>query len=309
MTLQASGQISISDLDNQLRKSGQQLNFSDSRVRGLAQVGSGPISISNFYSKFEAFTVTAYGIGGGGAGHTDTSGGGGGGGAVVKQFTLYPNGPTTCTVIVGGGGQLQNGSGGTSYLTAAGIGLYAYGGSGNPYGPPCGNCLGGRGVSGGGASGGDLNLNGGGGSGWNQYYVDYYTAYDGKGNPYQASSYNQYPGFDGQAGALNGVTYYAAGGGGGGSDLVGSNPGGNGGYYAGHGGTGVHSGGGGAGSNYGGGGGGGGNYGGGGPCTGAQGVFVISYASPFQRATGGSISFDGTTWTHVFTSSDYFTPY
>lgn len=306
MTLQSSGQISIGDIDAELRRANNSADIGSSEPRRLAGVNSGPISLSNFYGKFLPFTVVAYGIGGGGGSNGNTTGGSGGGGAVVKQFTMSPSGPTTCNITIGGGGVFGS-NGGTSSLNAVGISLNAYGGISNHSGPPCGNCLGGSMVSGGGASGGDLNLTGGGGSGWNQYYITNNTCYDSKGHPYDCSNYTQYPGFDGQSGVFNGVTYYAAGGGGGGSDLVYSNPGGAGGSYAGSGGTGVHSGNGTGGNAYGGGSGGAGNNGGS-TGFGASGVFVITYASPWQLASGGnSITFDGTNWTHIFTNSGNFT--
>jgi hypothetical protein len=308
MTLQSSGQISIANIDDELGRAHSSSDIGSSSPRSLAGVRSGAISLSDFYGKFLPFTVVAYGIGGGGGSRFDTSGGSGGGGAVVKQFTMSPSGITGGTIVVGGGGY-NNSNGGTSYISTNQFTAYAYGGTGNPYGPPCGNCLGGPGVSGGGASGGDLNLAGGGGSGWNQYYVEDNTCYDFKGRPYSCPSYNQYPGFDGASGVLNGSTYYAAGGGGGGSDLVSYNPGGAGGYYAGSGGTGVHSGSGSGGNAYGGGSGGAGNYHGG-AGRGAQGVFVLQYTSPTQRISGGTATtatIGGViNWTHTFTRSANF---
>lgn len=288
------------------------LNESDIRITAGKTTPGSTISMSNLYGSFKPFTVVAYGIGGGGGSGMDTTGGSGGGGAVVKQFTMSPQGVTSSLVVIGGGGY-NTGGGGTSYLTNGQFTIYAYGGAGNPYGPPCGNCIGGSGVGGGGASGGDLNLTGGGGSGWNQCYIGNIPTYDGYGNyAGDVAGYIQYNGFDGQ-GARGYVgqtgfdaTYYAAGGGGGGSDFAWTTSGGAGGYYAGAGGYGVHSGGGGGGNAYGGGSGGAGNYHGG-TGAGAQGAFIIKYNSSTQLASGGSVSFNGTTWTHIFTGNDYFT--
>lgn len=294
----------------ELRSGTGQISLNDSDVRNEAGISSGQISMSNLYGKFKAFNCIAYGIGGGGTGNGDTSGGGGGGGAVVKQFTMFSGGLTTSTVVPGGSGGLQA-TGGTSYMTNSLWTIYAYGGAGNR-GPYCGGC-GGPAAGGGGASGGDLNLSGGTGSGWNNIYgVDNGPAYDQYGN-YVGENYSYYQadGGDGQSASLNGITYYAGGGGGGGSDYGNSSGfygsyGGNGGSYAGHGGYGPHGGYGQAGFNYGGGGGGAGNYHGGNGY-GGPGVFVITYNSPTQLASGGSVSFDGTTWTHIFTSADNFT--
>ena len=233
--------------------------------------------------------ITYYGIGAGGSSGNDTTGGASGGGAVIGQLTVSSG--TTAAIAVGYPGGKGNGvEGGTTAITYLGsTQAYATGGFGNG-GPPCGFCAGSPQYAVGHGYGGSLQLSGGYGGGWNNNAV----------------------GGAGGAGTFNGVTYYAAGGGGSGQDFGSSNnPGGaGGGAWAGGGGTGVHSGHGSDGGAYGGGGGGAGNYNGG-SGSGAQGVMVITYTSPIQRATGGTVTSSGsgfaTVWQHVFTSSGNFT--
>ena len=231
-------------------------------------------------------TITYYGIGGGGSSGNDTAGGASAAGAVVGQLTMSSN--TSATVVIGNPGAkgyyVQGGTSSISYLT--GVVAQATGGFGNT-GPPCGFCAGPVQYTVGTGIGGSLQLSGGYGGGWNQ---------------------SARVGGNGASGTFNGVTYWAPGGGGSGCDFGNSNnPGGaGGGDWAGSGGTGVHSGHGTNGGYYGGGGGGSGNYNGG-SGTGGPGVFVITYVSPIQRATGGTITSSGdgdnTVWQHVFTSS------
>lgn len=205
--------------------------------------------------------------------------------------TLNISSGTAATITVGMPGGRGNGQqGGTTSIVYQGSTIaYATGGYGNG-GPPCGYCTGSPQYAVGTGVGGSLQLSGGYGGGWNS---------------------GARTGGNGASGTFNGVTYYAAGGGGSGCDSAPtSNGGGSGGSYAGGGGTGNRSGRGSDGGAYGGGGGGGGNYNGG-SGTGAQGVSVITYVSPIQRATGGTVSSSGsgasTVWTHVFTSSGAFT--
>jgi hypothetical protein len=233
-----------------------------------------------------SFTINYYGIGGGGSSSNDTSGGASAGGAVVGQTTVTTG--TTAAIAVGAAGahgyQVQAGT--TSISYGGSIIAYATGGFGNrgPYqgygaGPVQTNV--GQGV------GGSLQLPGGYGGGWNNSSV----------------------GGNGASGVLSGLTYYAPGGGGSGADFgQTTNPGGaGGGAWAGSGGTGPRSGHGTDGAVYGAGGGGSGNYYGE-AGTGAPGVMVITYTSPIQRATGGTVTSSGsgfdTVWQHVFTSND-----
>jgi hypothetical protein len=237
-----------------------------------------------------SFTINYYGIGAGGTSSNDTSGGASGAGAVVGQSEVTTG--VSVAIAVGAPGAAANGAqGGTTSIIYNGSTIaYATGGFGNG-GPPCGGCSGPVQYSVGQGYGGSLQLSGGYGGGWNN---------------------NPRAGGNGASGAFNGVTYYAAGGGGSGCDSnPTTNPGGaGGGAWAGSGGTGYLSGHGGAGGNYGAGGGGSGNYYGG-AGTGAPGVMVITYTSPIQRATGGTVTSSGsgasTVWQHVFTSSGAFT--
>ena len=249
---------------------------------------SGPISIWNFYGTSSPVDITYYLIGAGGTSSNDTSGGASGAGAAVGKLSVISGIPAIITV--GQQGAAANGAqGGTTSIIYNGSTIaYATGGFGNG-GPPCGFCSGPVQYSVGHGYGGSLQLSGGYGGGWNN-------------NP---------PGGAGGSGTFNGVAYYAAGGGGSGADFGQTdNPGGSGGgAWAGAGGAGHRSGHGGAGGAYGGGGGGSGNYYGG-AGAGAGGVSVITYISPTQRATGGTVTSSGsgasTVWQHVFTSSGSF---
>jgi hypothetical protein len=298
MTLPASGTLTMTQINGEF---GLGNNLGAYRGTVYYSGGTGPyyfpntnLAFSNFYStsNFIPLTITAYVIGGGGRSSNDTSGGSGGGGASIVQTTLTAT-VNTLTVVVGAGGVGGVATGGTSYVANANVGAYGYGGPGNSYGPPCGGCLGGNPVPGGGAAGGNLNLSGGAGSGYNQYYI-------------ACCAYQQVPGGAGASGTFNGVTYYAAGGGGGGSDLTGANPGGAGGSYAGSGGYGYYGGTGQAGNPYGGGSG-GGSRNNGGTGNGANGIVVITYVAATQLGSGGVVSNVGTTWTHTFYSSGTFT--
>jgi len=315
------------------RSATAQISLGESGVStDLAGITAGQsVSMSNLYGKFKAVTVTAYGIGGGGGSRFNTTGGSGGGGAVVKAFTVSPNsGSDSLTVIVGSGGQggtgyAGNGTASSLYGSVGGsfngLSLTAGGGTGGYYGPPCGNCWGGPSAAGGGASGGDLNLSGGAGSGWNEYYCvienvpqyqwdPEYMTWNFVGYSEQEVCY-QTNGYNGASGVLNGETYYAAGGGGGGTDFNPYyTPGGSGGSYAGRGGYGYNGSTGEGGLAYGGGSGGAGNYG---RTTGsgANGIWVLKYTSPTQLASGGTVTTSGsgssTVWTHIFTTSGSFT--
>jgi hypothetical protein len=274
--------------------------------------GSGPyyfpssnIAFSNFYgtSAFIPLTVTAWVIGGGGRSRQDTSGGSGGGGAAVVQTTLTAT-ANTLTVVVGSGGTSYGQSGGSSSVVNATLGVNAIGGGGNANnsGPSCGGCTDGQPVAGGSASGGNLNLTGGTGSGYNQIYVVCSCC---------SPNYYQTDGSPGASGTFNSITYYAAGGGGASSDYYSQTGGpvilgGAGGGSAGAGGNGYFRSYGASGNNYGGGSGGGGNNNQG--CgVGAQGVVIITYTASSQLGSGGTVTNVGSVWTHTFTSSGTFT--
>lgn len=295
MTLPVSGPLSLQDIANEFGGTHPVSLSQYYAGGGLVPAGttgingpvpsSGPISIWNFYGVSHALTITYYGIGGGGSSGNDTSGGASGAGAVVGGLTMISG--QTASIVVGAAGSKGYGiEGGTSSITYRTTVASAYGGFGNR--GPSSPYATGPNIAGGTAAGGALNLQGGLGAGWNQGIN----------------------GGNGDSGVYNSITYYAPGGGSGGDDFGFTGTGGSGGGdWAGNGGNGYRSGHGTNGGNYGGGGGGGGNYNGG-SGVGAPGVFVITYVSSTQRATGGTVTSSGsgasTVWQHVFTSSGTF---
>jgi hypothetical protein len=127
MTLQASGTISLNDVNLELRKASlSELSVNNEESRGLSQKATGAISFSNYYGRSfdflgqEEFTTTGLhtwvcpqkvntvhavcvGGGGGGAGSGDGGGGGGGGGLGWKNNISVTAGETYY-VYVGIGG-------------------------------------------------------------------------------------------------------------------------------------------------------------------------------------------------------------
>ena len=103
--------------------------------------------------------VTGGGGGGGATNDNDMAGAGGAGGTAIK--TIDVSSVSSVTVTIGGGGTgATNNQNSNSYGGASSFGSYCTGSGGNRYG---GNwALGG---SGGGASGGDINIDGGDGQG------------------------------------------------------------------------------------------------------------------------------------------------
>jgi hypothetical protein len=112
------------------------------------------------YPWLRAVHVTAQGAGGGGGGSGQTgNGGGGGGGAYCEKFILASSLASSETVTVGAGGSggtAGNNAGGNGGASSFGSFLTAGGGLG-------GNATNGTfvAVTGGAASGGDININGG----------------------------------------------------------------------------------------------------------------------------------------------------
>jgi len=231
--------------------------------------------------------------GGGGAGQ-----GGGGAGGLLSSIATVTIG-TAYSIVIGAGGVGGTGGSGNNGSNTTALSLTAIGGGAGG---------GDNTASGSGGSGG-----GGGASGSGPYAGGSGTA--GQGYAGGTSSTGQGAG-GGGAGAVgsatNGgigvvfpsgsATYYGGGGGGGsrgGSSTSGGAGGGGGGVGSGNGTAGT--------ANTGGGGGGGAgypSYGTGG--TGGSGIVIISYAGA-QRGTGGTVTSNGITTTHTFTTSGTFT--
>ena len=249
--------------------------------------------------------------GGGGGGHD--VGGGGGAGGVVGTFNASITPGTSYTVTVGGGG--AGSSVGSSVASAAPSGTNssfynttAIGGGGG------GNYPSGAGAAGGSGGGGGTTIGTGqpGGAGTS-----------GQGNPGGAGTGS---GSDGG---------YGVGGGGGGAGGTGGNGGSGGsgtsnystwasatstgvsGYYAGGGATAGDNGGNAGTPGVGGGGatlqagtpntgGGGGGSGSGVGAAGGSGIVIIRYQSPYQKASGGTITASGGYYYHTFTGSGTF---
>lgn len=246
-------------------------------------------------------------VGGGGGGGVCYGGGGGGGGVVYStNFVVTPG--TAITVTVGAGGTNQvntsgnGGPGGNSVfgtLTAIGGGF----GGGN-----CGN-TGGAGGSGGGGSGtGAASIAGGAGT-TGQGFSGNSSITAGGGGGGGAGGGGLSQNRQGNNGILNSITgvaaYYGGGGSGGGSPTLSGGLGG-----GGSGGTALAAGVADATANTGGGGGGSIISGGTGVSgLGGSGIVIVRYSGK-PKATGGTISYNGSFTIHRFTStgSTTFTP-
>lgn len=241
------------------------------------------------------YLVVGGGGGGGSGNYNGGNGGGGAGGFLAGNVTI--NRLSSFTVTVGNGGAVQY-NGGNSSIIGTGVSITAIGGgAGGP------NVYGGAGATGG--SGGGSLGNGGGGN--------YGQGTAGQGNRGGAGDYvpaggNVSGGGGGGAGAVGGDgAYYGGSGGVGGAGLQSSITG-TALYYAGGGGGqgaagGLGGGGGGTGTAYTGG-------GGSGSYAGGSGVVIISYISPYQLGSGGTVtsytSGPNTVWVHKFTGSGTF---
>jgi hypothetical protein len=250
--------------------------------------------------------------GGGGGGNGSGAGGGGAGGALLGGITVQSG--TAYSVTIGAGGSTNTQGSNTIALgfTAVGGGAGATsvnaGGSGGSGGGAAtdngsgatrsgGARVVGQGNTGGDSGNGSDNLNAGGGGGG----AGVAGGYGVGGNPATGGA-----GGNGVSSSISGtLVYYAGGGGGAGSSGATNSPRG----PAGLGGGGIgglgNSGGAGFGTaNTGGG-------GGGFAAAGGSGITILSYASPTQTATGGTVtsySSGGTTyWVHTFTTSGTFT--
>jgi len=251
---------------------------------------------ANIASSYVANYLVVGGGGGGGSGaYNGGNGGGGAGGFLAGNVTI--NRLSSFTVTVGNGGAVQY-SGGNSSITGTGVSITAIGGgAGGP------NVYGGAGATGG--SGGGSQGNGSGGN--------YGQGTAGQGNRGGAGDSipaggNVSGGGGGGAGAVgNDGAFYGGSSGSGGAGLQSSITG-TALYYAGGGGGqgaagGLGGGGGGTGTAYTGG-------GGSGSYAGGSGVVIISYISPYQLGSGGTVtsytSGPNTVWVHKFTGSGTF---
>lgn len=246
-----------------------------------------------------AYNVTYLAVAGGGGGG---SGGGGAGGILTNSYSVQPS--TGYPIVIGGGGgTATNGANSTVFgITALGGGYGAYnasGGNGGSGGGAGGNGSGGSGTAGQGYNGGGAILggnNGGGGGGA--------AGNGGIGsiNPSQGGSAGP-----GAAYSITGSSVYYGGGGGGNNPYGGIINGGIGGGGQGASGSGGASDNNATSGTANTGGGGGGGQG----TNGGSGVVIVSYVSPTQRGSGGTItsysSGGNTYWVHKFTSSGTFT--
>jgi hypothetical protein len=255
------------------------------------------------------YLVVAGGGAGGGVG--GNGGGGGAGGALVGGITVQSG--TAYTVTIGAGGASFAGQGANTFA----LGFTAVGGGGGGNNAGGGNA----GGSGGGAARGNDGLPDSGGAavsgqGFAGGSTDgstgsAYGSAGGGGAGAVGQNGQTFGGGSGGSGTSSSITgtlaYYAGGGGGGGGDNNGSGG-------IGGGGAGGSTNGGGAaqpGSANTGGGGGGAGIGGGTNNAGGSGIAILSYASPTQTATGGTVTSytsGGTLyWVHTFTTSGTFT--
>jgi hypothetical protein len=284
--------------------------------RGVVEVWNGSVWLPITGATQGVYLIVA---GGGGGGQSVFASAGGGGAGGILTGTFFANVSTSYSIVVGSGG-----GAGVSGTNSSGFGVTAIGGGhgGGNVQPPSGNFFGGSGGSGGGgAAASDQGGSGTAGQG--------FAGSGGRTDPFQggggggAGAASTRPnGGIGIQSSINGTaTYYAGGGGGGGcnsgngQDATLPGDGGLGG--GGQGGFGGPDGSGSVATNgvagtagLGGGGGGGarvGQFGSTGGGAGGSGVVIAAYASPSQRATGGTVttytSGGITYWVHTFTTS------
>jgi hypothetical protein len=272
--------------------------------------------VPDYFYQFSSYPITALIVGGGGGGGSNWGGGGGAGGVLTNQ-SLIVNVGASYTITVGSGGtgagaNIPGNSGTTSSVTA--INSTALGGGG---GGSLNTLNGVSGASGGGSTGGvapgtpGSGTVGQGNAGGTGYASAYPISAGGGGGAGAVGSNGT--GTGGGAGGIGvsssitgSATYYGGGGGGGGQTSYPGGAGGTGGGGAG----GSNTAGGNGTANTGGGGGGAGstnNTGG----NGGSGVVIISYASPTQLGTGGTVTnyTSGSVkyYVHTFTTSGTFT--
>ena len=286
--------------------------------RGVVEVWNGSVWLPITGATQGVYLVVGGG-GGGGWGSFSAAGGGGAGGLLTGTF--FANVSTSYSIVVGTGGSGGSGLNATNGVSSSAFGVTAIGGGHGGYGP---NYSVGSGGSGGGGANSDQFGSGTVGQGFN--------GGPGRGDPFRGGggggagaaggNGNSGVGGIGIQSSINGTaTYYAGGGGGGGCNAGGGQdatlPGAGGlgggglGGYGGPDGSGSVATAGVAGTSGTGGGGGGGarvgQYGVTPGGNGGSGIVVAAYASPSQRATGGTVttytSGGITYWVHTFTTS------
>jgi hypothetical protein len=283
--------------------------------RGVVEVWNGSVWLAITGATQGVYLVVA---GGGGGGQSVFASAGGGGAGGLLTGTFFANVSTSYSIVVGSGGGV-----GASGANSSAFGVTAIGGGhgGGNVQPPSGNFSGGNGGSGGGSAIDNSAGSGTAGQG--------FAGSLGRGDPFQGgggggaggASTRPNGGIGIQSSITGTATYYAGGGGGGGSNSSGGQDGqlpgpgglGGGGYggYGGPDGSGSIATDGVAGTAGTGGGGGGGarvgQYGSTAGGAGGSGVVIAAYASPSQRATGGTVtsytSGGITYWVHTFTTS------
>jgi hypothetical protein len=286
--------------------------------RGVVEVWNGSVWLPITGATQGVYLVVGGG-GGGGWGSFSAAGGGGAGGLLTGTF--FANVSTSYSIVVGTGGSGGAGLNATNGVSSSAFGVTAIGGGHGGYGP---NYSVGSGGSGGGGANSDQLGSGTAGQG--------FPGGPGRGDPFRggggggagAAGGNGNSGIGGIGiqSSINGTaTYYAGGGGGGGCNAGGGQdatlPGAGGlgggglGGYGGPDGSGSVATNGVAGTSGTGGGGGGGarvgQYGVTNGGNGGSGIVIAAYASPSQRATGGTVttytSGGVTYWVHTFTTS------
>ena len=130
MTLQASGAISINNINVELGVAGTTTrSLNDATSRGLAGVASGAISLSNFYSKSNTLAINFLIVAGGGGAGGYISGGGGAGGYIASSTSLA-RGAYSISIGGGGGSGAAGGGTGANGANSSGFGSTAIGGGG-----------------------------------------------------------------------------------------------------------------------------------------------------------------------------------
>lgn len=230
MTLPASGQITLNQVNVELDLSGTaQIGLGDAAVRGLFDVASGQISMSDGYGKSniqvgqQAFTsagtytwtapssgvssVSIVAVGGGGR---SSSGAGGGGGELRYKNNISVSGGTGYTVVIGNPNSANTNGSQVASSTFNGTTVIATGGftasSGSSAGAGGSNGTGDGGGNGGDGGDASSNYGSGGGAGG---YSGTGGAGSGNGNATAGS------GGGGGGGHNSGPNYLYAGGGGG----------------------------------------------------------------------------------------------